>query len=73
MRQWIFSLVFGADEIAQKMFQLLTLRTKAIARHTTNKSLEAALVSGRQELEGLKTEYGTTKAALESAYRLELD
>lgn len=73
MRQWIFTLVFGADEIAQKMFQILTLRTQAIARHTANKSLEVVLATGKKELGELKDQYAETKIALESAYRLDLD
>jgi hypothetical protein len=36
MKQLIFKFIFGADEIAQRMFDLLKLRQAAISQHRHN-------------------------------------
>jgi hypothetical protein len=73
MRQWLFTLFFGADEIAKRMFEMLRLRGVAIKRHSENKRLQEELADGTAELSVLKNQYADNKEALEKAYQLQLD
>lgn len=73
MRQWLFNLFFGTDEIAKRMFQLFTLRKLAISRHEDNKRLRSELTTGEIDLVDLKNQYVDNKDALEKAYQLVLD
>lgn len=73
MRQFLFQLFFGADEIAKRMFNLFTLREAAIKQHAENKALMVKLKVDEGHLYDLKTAYDDNRVALETAYRLELD
>lgn len=72
MRAFLFSLFFGADEIATNLFNLMTIRKAAVKQHADNQKLQQQLWDGQGELGDLKTSYVATKRVLESAYALDL-
>jgi hypothetical protein len=51
----------------------LELRAQTLLRHSQNKELHEQLQTGLAHLETLKTDYHANRAALESAYQLNLD
>jgi len=73
MREFLFTLFFGSDEIASRMFNLLNLRRAAIARNLQNNLLRSELYRGETSLVQITNKYRVEREALELAYRLELD
>lgn len=73
MRKWIVQFLFGDDEIAGKMVDLLETRNAAVSRHSSNVNLRAALAEGESALATHKNNYADRKQALEAAYQLVLD
>lgn len=72
MKSLLFKIVFGTDEIATYMYNLLTLRKAAVKQHAENKDHQQRLDEGEGKLVSLKHQYFSNKSALENAYELNL-
>jgi hypothetical protein len=72
VRQLLFKLIMGGDELATRMFNMLRLRREATEKAQVVKELTSSLEVREAELSGLKLEYQQNRVAMEAAYRLEV-